>query len=88
MVCSLILNHNPELETDGVGAEREGQAQLLPAPSAGTPRAPGAVGASWERITWLKCVIPDGGYLDSRAVPSVLSPSPLHKWPYWDVEGL
>lgn len=43
---SLILNHNRELETELVGAELESHAQLLPAPSIGTPRAPVAVGVS------------------------------------------
>lgn len=44
-MCSLILNHNHELETDGVGAELERHAQLLPAPKVGYTRAPVALGA-------------------------------------------
>lgn len=45
MVCSLIPNRNHELETDGVGAELERRAQLLPAPKVGYTRAPVALGA-------------------------------------------
>lgn len=92
-MCSLILNHNHELETDGVGAELERHAQLLPAPKVGYTRAPVHQRLCCsERITLLKYVIPDGGCLDSRAgsAPSVLSPSPsaLQKWLYGDVERL